>query len=179
MSSASRVLAVFVGLVVIVLAAAALVREVMLAVDRSPVWPLAERWERLVGEPSWTATGVVALACAVVAAGLLLLAVGQGSVVRKKAAFVTIASEHGATNLDAPALERVLRRRLEAAPPDLRVRSVAIGGAGAGCRVRVEADMPVADLVGAQARAFATIAPDLERLAGLRLVAVDIVVVGR
>lgn len=177
MSSTSRVLAVFAGLVAMVLASAALVREVMLAVDRSPVWPLAARWERLVGEPSWTTTGVVALACAVVAAGLLLLAAGQGSVVRKKAASVTIASERGATNLDAPALERVLRRRLEAAPPDLRVRSVAVGGVGAGCRVRVEADMPVADLVGAQARAFATIAPDLERLAGLRLEAVDIIVV--
>lgn len=172
MTAAARVTAVLVGLLLMVLAAAALVREVVLAADRAVTWPLAGRWEQLVGEPSWATTGVAALVCAALAAGLLALAVRQGGAVRERPVLVRIETEHGATSLDVPAVERALRHRLEAAVPDIRVRQFELG---AGCRVRVEVDVRAVDLVGVQARAFAALAPDLERLVGLRLEAVDVV----
>lgn len=175
MTLPARVVAVLVGLTVMVLVAAALVREIVLAANCAVIWPLAGWWERLTVEPSWTTTGLAALACVAVAAGLLLLAVRQRSVVRKKPALITFDTEHGATNLDVPALERALRHRLEATVPGMRVRVVEFAGGEKGCRVRVDAEMPAVDLVGMQARAFAAIAPDLESLAGLRLEAVDMV----
>jgi hypothetical protein len=171
-TAASRVGAVLVGLVLMVLAAAALVREVVLAADGSVAWPLAGWWERLVDGPSWT-TGVAALVCVGAAAGLLALAVRQGGVVRERPVLVRIETEHGATSLDVPAVERALRHRLEVALPDIRVRHFELGK---GCRVRVEIDARAADLAGMQSRAFAAIAPDLDRLVGLRLEAVDLVV---
>lgn len=172
MSAAARVTAVLVGLLLMVLAAAVLVREVALAADRAVLWPLAGRWERLFGDPSWTTTGAAALVCAALAAGLLALAVRRGGVAHERPVLVRIETEHGATSLDVPAVERALRHRLEAAVPDLRVRQFELS---AGCRARVEVDVRAADLVGVQARAFAALAPDLERLVGLPLEAVDVV----
>jgi hypothetical protein len=154
-----------------VLAAAALVREVVLAADRAVAWPLAGRWERLLDEPSWSTTGVAALVCAGVAVGLLVLAVRRAGVAEERPVLVRIETEHGATSLDVPAVERALRKRLETTVPDIRVRHLELDE---GCRVRLDVDVRAADLVGVQARVYASLAPDLERLAGLRLEGVDI-----
>lgn len=172
MTAASRVGAVLVGLLLMVLAAAALVRELVLAADRTVTWPLAARWEQLVGEPSWATTGVAALVCAVLAAGLLALAARQGGAAHERPVLVRIETEHGATSLDVAAVEKALRRRLETAVPDIRVKRLELG---TGCRVRVEVDVRAADLVGVQDRAYTVLAPDLERLVGLRLEAVDVI----
>ncbi|HET6494226.1 MAG TPA: hypothetical protein VFH61_02540 [Thermoleophilia bacterium] len=172
MTAAARVVAVLVGLLLMVLVATALVREVVIAADHTVTWPIVGWWARLAAEPSWTTTGVAALVCAALVVGLLALVVWQGGVAQARPVLVRIETEHGATSLDVPAVERALRHRLEEAVPDIRVRHFELGK---GCRVRVDVDVRAADLVGVQARAFAALAPDLERLVGLRLEAVDVV----
>jgi hypothetical protein len=73
---AGRVVAVIAGLVGLLFAAADLVREAVLATERSVAWPFAEWWSQLTTDPTW-ATAVAATATAVVAVALILLAVRQ------------------------------------------------------------------------------------------------------
>ena len=61
MTATGRVVAVIAGLVGLLFAAADLVREAVLATERSVAWPFAEWWSRLTTDPTW-ATGVAAAA---------------------------------------------------------------------------------------------------------------------
>lgn len=175
MTTLGRAVAVVVGVLLIVLAAIALAREIVLAAGGAFVWPLGDRWLRLVTEPTWSTTGVAALVLTVVGAGLLALAVRHVSAVREGPTLVAFETARGTTTVDVPALERALRRRLEAATPGMRVTAIEMDECGEGCRLRIDADVPASDLAGLQARVSAAAATDLERLAGLKVEVVDLV----
>ena len=76
MTPAARLIAVVVGLVGLLFAAAGMVREVVLAAQGATDWPLSTWWGSLTGEPSATAT-VAAVLAGLLTLALLLLAVRQ------------------------------------------------------------------------------------------------------
>ncbi len=175
MTALARAVAIVAGVLLILLAAVALAREIVLAAGGTFAWPAADRWQRLIAEPTWSTTGLAALVLVVVGAALLVLAVRHVSVVREGPALVTLDTDRGATSVDVPALERALRRRLETTVPGMRVTAIELGEYGEGCRVRIDADVPASDLTGIQARVADVTTTDLEKLAGLKVEAVDVV----
>lgn len=175
MSAPARLAAALAGLTGVLFAVASLVREIVLAADGSVEWALAGWWGRLTGAEAGYATGVVAAAAAVVAAGLLILAVRQLGVLNRGPGLVEYADESGRARIDVPALERALGRRLEAELPGVKARAVGLDKGPAGWRVRVEAEVPARDLAGLHTRAFTVLAADLQRMGTLQLTRVDIV----
>lgn len=175
MTATGRAVAVIAGLVGLLFAAAALVREVVLANARSVAWPFADWWSRLTTDPTWE-TAVAAGAAAVVAAALILLAVRQLRPRRRGPEQVELGDAAGRARLDVPAIERALRRRLEKDLPGVKTRALELSKRGDGWRVRLEAELPARDLLGVQARAGGLLAADLARLGGLRLDGLDVVV---
>lgn len=174
MTPAARLIAVVVGLAGLLFAAAALVREVVLAAHGATDWPLSAWWARVTGEPS-TATTVAAALAGLLALVLLLLAVRQLGGRRRGPALVEFAGEHGWARLDVVALEHALCRRLEAEIPGLKARGLELGKRTGGWRARLEADLPALDLEALQARAHDLLAADLARTAGMQLEVLDIV----
>ena len=175
MTAAGRVVAVIVGLVGLLFAAADLVREVVLAAERSAAWPFAEWWSRLAADATWALT-VAAAAAAVAAAALISLAVRQLRPRRGGPDLVELGDDAGRARLDVPAMERALRRRLEKDFPGVKTGALELIKRGDGWRVRLEAELPARDVLGVQARAGGLLAADLARLGGLRLDALDVVV---
>ena len=173
--AAGRVVAVIVGLVGLVFAAAALVREVVLANARSVAWPFVDWWSRLTADTTWAPT-VAAAAAAVVAAALIVLAVRQLRPARRGGGQVELGDDAGRARLDVPAVERTLRRRLEKDLPGVKTRALVLSERGGGWWVRVEADLPARDVLGVQTRALELLAADLARMGGLRLGGLDVVV---
>lgn len=172
----SRVVAVIAGVVLLVVAAVGLAHEIALLADLSFFAPFADPWRPVFEEPSWATTGVAAIVATVVGILLLWLAVAAVGRRRNAPALLTFEGEHGKTSVDVSALEHALRRRLEASVRDMRVKGFEFDTSGVGCRVRVEADLPATDLAGVQRQAMLVVRGDLERTAGLRVDAVDIVV---
>lgn len=171
----ARVVAVGVGVLLVLGTAVALVREVTLALGGDWAWPLASWWRALLEQPSWVTTGVVALVLAVVGVALLTLALWPGRAPQRPTA-IAIDTPQGLTTLSLQAVERTVRHSLKAAGVDVTLKGLQASEGRAGMRLRLEADMPAIDLLGAQAQAFAAIGPDLERLAGIELEAADLVV---
>ena len=87
-----------------------------------------------------------------------------------------LAEAEGIAGVVAARVAVVAIRRLEASIRDMRVKGFEFDTCGAGCRVRVEVDLPATDLAGAHRQAMLVVRGDLERTAGLRVDAVDIVV---
>jgi len=174
-TATGRAVAVIAGLVGLLLAAADLVRESMLATERSVAWPFAEWWSRLTTDPTW-ATAVAATAAAVVAVALILLAVRQLRPQRRGPELVEFGDAASRAQLDVPALARALRRRLENDLPGAKTRELELTKRGDGWWVRFEADLPARDVLGVQARAGGLLAADLARMGGLRLDGLDVVV---
>jgi len=172
-----RVIAVIAGLVGLLFAAADLVREAVLATEHGVAWPFAEWWSQLTTDPTW-ATAVAAAAAAVVAVALIVLAVRQVRPPRRAREVLEFGDEASRAQLDVPALERALRRRLESDLPGVKTRALELTKRGDGWRVRLEADLPARDVLGVQARALGLLAADLARLGGLRLDGLDVVVTG-
>jgi hypothetical protein len=170
-----RVVAGIVGLLLLLLAAATLAAEVVAVVHRAYVWPYADLWARLTVQPTLVEGGLAALGAALVGIALLVLAARSLGTRQRGPTLVTLETPAGTTNVEVQAIERVLRRRLEASLP-LKVRRVELGESGGGCSVRVEADVTALDLTGLQRRAVGLLAGDLERLAGMRLEALDLIV---
>lgn len=175
MTASGRVVAVIAGLVGLLFAAADLVREAVLAAERSVAWPFAEWWSQLTTDPTW-ATAVAAAAAAVVTVALILLAVRQLRARRRGPGLVEFGDEAGRAQLDVLAMERALRRRLENDLPGVKTRELELTMRGDGWWVRLEADLPARDVLGVQARAGGLLAADLARMGGLRLDGLDVVV---
>ena len=176
MSVFIRIVAVIAGVVLLVVAAVGLAHEIAVLADLSFSAPFADRWRPALEDPSWTTTGVAAIAATVVGLLLFWLAVAAMGRRHRAPVLLTFEGEHGKTTVDVPALERAVRRRLATAVRDMQVKGFQFSDCGAGCRVRLEADMTAADLAGAQRQAMLVVRGDLERIAGLRVDAVDIVV---
>jgi len=174
-TATGRVVAVLVGLVGLLFAAADLVREVVLATRRSAAWPFADWWSRLTAEPTWT-TAAAAGAAAVVALALIVLAVRQLRAQRQGHERLEFGAGESRAQLDIPAVELALRRRLEKDVPGVKTRELELTKRGDGWWVRVAADLPARDVLGLQARAGGLLAADLERMGGLRLDGLDVVV---
>jgi len=174
-TAGGRVVAVIVGLVGLLFAAADLVREVVLATERSATWPLAAWSTRLTAGPTW-AIAVAAAVAAVVTVALILLAVRQLRTPRRRPWLLELGDAAGSARLDLPAMERALRRRLEKDIPGVKLRALALSKRGDGWWVRLEAELPARDVLGVQARAAGLLAADLARLGGLRLDGLDVVV---
>ena len=175
MTASGRVVAVIAGLVGLLLAVADLVREAVLATERSVAWPFAEWWSRLTTDPTW-ATAVAAAAAAAVALALILLAVRQLRAQRRGPELVEFGDAASHAQLDVRALARALRRRLENDLPGVKTRELELTKRGDGWWVRLEADLPARDVLGVQARAGGLLAADLARMGGLRLDGLDVVV---
>jgi hypothetical protein len=174
MTPAGRLIAVVVGLLGLLFAAAALVREVVVAANGAADWPLPAWWVRVTGGPS-TATTIVAVLAGLLALALLLLAARQFGGRRRGPALVEFAGERGWARLDVGAVERALRRRLEVEIPGLKPRRVALSTRAGGWQARLEAELPALDLDALQVGALELLAADLDRMAGMRLEALDIV----
>ncbi len=172
----ARVVATLAGLVGLAVAAAAFVREVVLAAHSHAVWSPARWWTGLPGHPGWQ-TALAAGICAVLSAVLVLLAV---TLVRPRPSpgLVEHAGQGGRSQLDIAGLEPALRRRLQADLSGVIARKVTLRRSGDTWRARVEADVPLRDLLGVQRRAAAVLTADLRRVGGLELTAVEIVVTG-
>ena len=175
MTASGRVVAVIAGLIGLLFAAADLVREVVLAAERSVAWPFPEWWSQLTTDPTW-ATAVAAAAAAVVTVALILLAVRQLRAQRPGPELVEFGDAASRAQLDVPATERALRRRLETGLPGVKTRELELTKRGDGWWVRLEAELPARDVLGVQARAGGLLAADLARLGGLRLDGLDVVV---
>lgn len=175
MTAGGRVVAVIAGLVGLLFAAADLVREAVLATERSVAWPFAEWWARLTAEPTW-ATAVAAAGAAVVTVALVLLAVRQLRPRRRGPELVEFGDAASRVRLDVAAIERALRRRLENDLPGVKTGELELTKRGDGWWVRLEADLPARDVLGVQARAVGLLRADLARTGGLRLDGVDMVV---
>lgn len=175
MTAGGRVVAVIAGLVGLLFAAADLVREAVLATERGVAWPFAEWWSQLTSDPTW-ATAVAAAAAAVVTVALIVLAVRQLRPQRRSPELVQFGDAASRTQLDVPAVERALRRRLESDLPGVKTRALELTKRGDGWWVRLEAELPARDVLGGQARAVGLLAADLARLGGLRLDGLDVVV---
>jgi hypothetical protein len=177
MTPLARLVAVALGVAGLLAAAAAFVREAVLAAEPTASWPVADWWVNLADQPAWQ-TGVAAAGCAVLAAALALLAYRQVRPARRGAGAVELVGERGKARLDIRALERALLRRLQA---DLRwttLRRVSLRESGDRWRARLEGDVVLRDLAGLQRRAAQIVAADLLRMGGLQLEAVDIVAGG-
>lgn len=177
MTTAARVLAVVLGMIGLLVAVAALVREVALAADPSLVWPQAGWWTRLTAQPSWATTAAAAgtVAAAVV---LFVLAAGQVRGRRRHSGHVEFGAEHGQARLDLGALEAALARRAKTELPGVQASRVTLRSEGGSVRIRLEARVRARDLLGLQARAAAVLGADLTGLGGLRLAGLDLVVTG-
>jgi len=171
----ARGLAVLVGLVGLLVAIPALVRELVLATSYGTAWPLTDSWARLTQDPT-TATKVAAAATAVAAVALLVLAVRQLSTRRRGPQVVEFGDAAGRARLDVAALETSLLRRLAKELPGVTPIGLDLDEEAGGWRVRLQADVAARDLAGMPARVARVLAPDMERMAGLRLDAVDVVV---
>jgi hypothetical protein len=174
-TATGRVVAVIAGLVGLLFAAADLVREAVLASERSVAWPFAEWWSQLTADPTW-ATAVAAAAATVVTVALILLAVRQLRPQRRGPELVEFGDAASRAQLDVPALERALRRRLENDLPGVKTRGLELTKRGDGWCVRLEADLPARDVLGVQARAGGLLVADLARMGGLQLDGLDVVV---
>lgn len=175
MTAAARVLAVVLGLAGLLVAMAALVREVVLAADPSLVWAQPAWWTNLTAEPSW-ATTAAAVGTAVAAVVLLILAFRQLGGRRRRGGLVEFGGEQGQARLDLNALEAALARRIKSELPGVKAPRVTLRSEKTGWFVRLEAQLPARDLLGLQARALEVLRSDLARLGGLQLSGVDVVV---
>lgn len=179
MTSLQRSLATAVGLVLLVLVAALVAREALLAGDAGLAWSPPHWWVDLTARPAAAAVG------ALVAAGLALaLWLAAARLLRGESApaAVVVAAAPGApvggeAVVTATALARGLRRRLQAAAPGLVVHRVAVEARRGGAwRVEVEADVAAAGLADAATAAAAVVRAGLADMVGLDVPEVEVVV---
>ena len=127
-----------------------------------------------MAEPS-LATTIAAAATGVVAVLLIVLAVRQLSAAPARRQVVEFGGADGQARLDVQALQNALTRsvRKNMGIPACRVT---LSKDPAGWFARVEAELPARDLLGVQERVTRCCAADLDRLGGVRLEGVDVVV---
>lgn len=175
MTAWERVAAVLVGLAGMVLALAAALREVVVAADDAVTWRSSGTLRRLTDDPDWL-TAVVAVGAAVVAVALIVLAVRQFRPADGGPTVIQFQDAAGWARLDVRAMERGMRRRLEASLPGVRVQDVKLRKAGDVWRITVSADVPGRDLQPLRGRMYELLREDLQSTGGMRLARLDLVV---
>ena len=176
MTPAARIIAVVAGIACMILAGVELVRQASLAADAGVRWPASRWWAGLTGDPSWATTGVAAGVMIAVTIVLVILAVRQLGDRRRGPDLVEFAADDARARLSVPGLEQALARRFEAVVPGSRVASVRLTKIAAGWCARVEASLPPRDVGAARRRALEALRGDLQRIGGLDLVRLDVVV---
>jgi hypothetical protein len=170
----ARILAVVAGIVSLLLAGAALVRQAALAVDAGIDWRGSAWWTDLTGRSS-TATIVVAAVTAALTVILIVFAYRQVSPAGTPQV-IEFAVEDGTARLSVPALRKALGRRFQTMLPGSRVSEIAVSRGDDGWSVRVEADVPVCDLQDVHAAVLQAFRDDMRRVATVELVRFDLVV---
>jgi hypothetical protein len=170
----ARFVAVVAGIVTLLLAGAALVRQAAMAADAGVSWPVAAWWADLTARSS---TATIAAAAVVTAVTVLLIVFayrqvspGEGPQV------IEFAVPDGTARLSVPALRKALRRRFEAMLPGSRVGEMAVSRDDEGWSVRMEASIPVCDLQDLHGAVLAAFRDDMRRVAAIDIVRVDLVV---
>lgn len=174
MTPPARLLAVVTGIVTLLLAGAALVRQAAMAADAGVSWPIAAWWSDLTADAS-TATYVAAAAVTALAVLLIVYAYRQVSP-RTPPQVIEYAVPDGTARLSVPALRKALRRRFESMLPGSRVGEVSVGRDSGGWSVRVEADVPVCDLRDVRQAVLQAFADDMRTVAGIEIVRLDLIV---
>ena len=177
MTPFARFLAVLLGAAGMIVAMAALVREAVRAAEPSLQWRAAPWWADFTGTPSWALTAAAA-ATAVAAVFLIVMAVRQLRGSRERRQVLEFGGEEGQARLDVHALEKALTRSAQAGLEGTQAGRVKLSREAGGWWARLETGVPSRDLAGLQARAVARLGADLERLGGMHLVGVDVVVIG-
>jgi hypothetical protein len=173
-TSLARLVAVVVGIVTLLLAGGALVRQAAMAADAGVSWPIAAWWADLTARSS-AATIAAAVATAVVAVLLIVMAYRQVSPAATPQA-IEFSVPEGTARLSVPALRKALRRRFEAMLPGARVAEIAVRMDDEGWSVRVEADVPVCDLRDVHGAVLEAFRDDMRRVAAVDLVRFDLIV---
>lgn len=174
MTPLARLIAVLVGIVTLLLAGGALVRQAAMAADAGVSWPIAAWWADLTARSS-TATVVAAAVMAVVTVLLIAFAYRQVSP-GATPQIIEYSVPDGTARLSVPALRKALRRRFEAMLPGARVTEMAVRMDDAGWSVRVEADVPVCDLRDVHGAVLEAFRDDMRRVAAVDLVRLDLIV---
>ncbi len=174
MTPLARIVAVVAGVLSLLLAGAALVRQAALAVDPGIDWRGSAWWADLTGRSS-TATIVAAAVTATVTVLLIIFAYRQVSPASTPQA-IEFAVEDGTARLSVPALRKALARRFQSMLPGSRVSEVAVSRGDDGWSVRVEADVPVCDLQDVHGAMLQAFRDDMRRVATIEIIRLDIVV---
>jgi hypothetical protein len=170
----ARVIAVLAGIVTLVLAGGALVRQAAMAADAGVSWPVAAWWSDLTAR-STTATIVAAVVMTALTVVLIVFAYRQVSP-GEGAQVIEFAVPDGTARLSVPALRKALRRRFEAMLPGSRVEEVTVRMDEDGWSVRMEAAVPVCDLQDLHVAVLEAFRDDMRRVAGIDIVRLDLVV---
>jgi hypothetical protein len=174
-TAAARAIAVIVGVAVLVVGVAALLRLAVLAAEPGITWARPAWWSTLTSAPSLTTT-ITAAVVAVIAAVLIILAVRQLRSPSRGRRAIEFGGADAQARVDVRALEHALQRSLRSTIDGLAACRVFLRSEPAGWFVRVEAALPARDLLGVQERITGLLRGDLERLGGVRLEGVDLVV---
>jgi hypothetical protein len=172
---AARVLAVIIGIAGLVVAMAALVRAAVLAAEPGLTWSAPDWWTSVTSGSS-LATTIAAAVAGVVAAFLIVLAVRQVRRGSSRRPVLEFGGEKGQARLDVRALEKALERSVRASIQGAGAGRVTLTREPAGWFARLETQLPARDLAGAQEHVTQLLRGDLERLGGIRLDGVDLVV---
>ena len=174
MTPLARVIAVLAGIVTLVLAGGALVRQAAMAADAGVSWPVAAWWADLTAR-STTATIVAAVVMTALTVVLIVFAYRQVSP-GEGAQVIEFAVPDGTARLSVPALRKALRRRFEAMLPGSRVEEVTVRMDEDGWSVRMEAAVPVCDLQDLHVAVLEAFRDDMRRVAAIDIVRLDLVV---
>jgi hypothetical protein len=170
----ARLIAVVAGIVTLVLAGAALVRQAAMAADAGVSWPMAAWWADLTASQS-TATIVVAAAAAALTVLLIVFAYRQVSP-DEGPQVIEFAVPDGTARLSVPALRKALRRRFEAMLPGSRVGEMTVSKGDDGWSVRMEAAVPVCDLQDLHGAVLEAFRDDMRKVAAIDIARLDLVV---
>lgn len=174
MTPGARLAAVLAGMVLAVLALVAAMREIVIASDAGVHWPTSPALRRLTTDPSW-ATWVAAAVAAAVGVALIVLGVRQARRGGGGPEVIQFKDERGSARLDVGAVERGMRKRLQATLPGVHVARIELRQDGDAWRITVRADVPAHDLQALRARMQALAGEDLLRMGGMRLRRLDLV----
>jgi hypothetical protein len=173
-TAVARLVAVVVGVAGLVVGMAALVRAAVLAAEPGLEWSGPAWWTSVTGGPG-LATSITAAVVAVVAIVLIILAVRQLRLGSGRPV-IEFGGADGRARLDVHALEKALQRSVREHVEGAGACRVALTKEPDGWFVRVEAQLPGRDLLGVQERVTRLLRDDLDRLGGVRLEGVDLVV---
>jgi hypothetical protein len=170
-TSIARPLAVLAGAVGLLVALAALVREVALAADATLIWTEPSWWHDLVAEAS-AATVIAAVVMAGLTLLFLVLAVRQFTGPEEPTASRIAAGEGAAVSVEA--LRRLVARRLRDAVPGVEPVTVRIGRGEAGWTVAVDADVVAEDLAGLREKTAQVTDVELRQMTGEPVSSLDL-----